>query len=639
MDDIDHQEADGFLSVSCTTTAPCFSLESLQRAWDRVLKKDAQDGEIGKAASRFSEDSAAKLAQLAAQLAEGSYHPRDLTRVVIPKKDGQRFLDIPAIRDRVVERAILEYLTPRIDPLFGATAYGYRPGLGVSDAITEVTRLREEGYRHVVRTDIHDCFPSLPVALIKRQLEALINESDVHAVVLQLLDRRTSAPGRGRFTFPGLPQGSPLSPLLANLSLIPLDEALVDAGFPVVRYADDLVIGLETPQEASEALRIASSTLKEIGMQLGATKTATMSFDEGFAFLGEEFGPRYPPSLDEGRIQEPDKKVLYVAKQGSRIQVKKGRVQVVRDDAELLSVPVSDIERIVCFGSVGVTAGARSWALEHAVDVLLASRRGNYQGAIVNDSWPARRSRLLAQLHLDGTLRELELAKEIIRAKLSHQITLLGKFTRRGDAAENKEVTSQIRQYLKMLPAAMSRDEIMGLEGAAAKLYWPRLGALVPDEVSFAIRSKQPPMDVLNAALSFLYTILLGECVTALRATGLDPDIGVLHADHDTRPSLALDLMEEFRPLIVDQVVIEAARRGTLTAAQGRTVEGKSGIYLTAAGREVMLDAYERRMLSHVAGALDDFRATRRAHLHKQAHRLRAAIMDPTQTWTGLAWR
>ena len=110
-------------------------------------------------------------------------------------------------------------------------------------------------------------------------------------------------------------------------------------------------------------------------MELGAEKTAVASFFEGFAFLGEDFGPRYPPAEGEGCIREPDKKILYVAKQGSRIQVRKGRVQVIQDDHELLSVPVSDISRMVCFGSVGVTAGARNWALQNGVDVLLASRR------------------------------------------------------------------------------------------------------------------------------------------------------------------------------------------------------------------------------------------------------------------------
>ena len=297
----------------------CFTLPALRCAWERVLKKDAQDGDISDSVERFAEQVQERLEELAEELRAGTFRPSDLTRVVIPKKNGERFLDIPSVRDRIVERAILEHINPAIGPLLGATAFGYRPGLGVADAAQEVVRLREEGYTHVLRTDVHDCFPSLPVALLRRQLEFLIAEPEILAVVDQLLDRCTRFPEKGRGVFPGLPQGSPLSPLLANLALIPLDEALVDAGFPVVRYADDLVIALEEPGDAPEALRTATKVLKELGMELGAEKTAVASFFEGFAFLGEDFGPRYPPAEGEGRIREPDKKILYVAKQGSRI--------------------------------------------------------------------------------------------------------------------------------------------------------------------------------------------------------------------------------------------------------------------------------------------------------------------------------
>ena len=618
---------------------PCLQLPALTRAWERVFKKDSQDGELSSGVERFSEDAEARLAALLAELADGSYRPRTLTRIAIPKKGGQRFLDIPPVRDRIVERAILEHLTPRLDPLFGCSAYGYRPGLGVADAIAEVVRLREEGCSHVVRTDVRDCFPSLPVQRIRRQLDALIDDPTIHHLVGLLLERTTRLLDGRVVAFPGLPQGAALSPMLANLTLIPLDEALMDSGFPVVRYADDLVIGLEDPGDGAEALRVATTVLEGVNMELGTEKTGITSFEDGFAFLGEEFGPRYPPATGEARIQEPDKKVLYVARQGSRIQVTKGRLEVVINDQELLSAPVSDISRIVCFGSVGVSAWARSWALRNNVDILLASRRGNYMGAIVNDSWPARRSRLLAQLLIDGTQREIEIAREIVAAKLRHQVTLLRKFSKRAEAERTSEVTRHIRSLARMIPDANSRDELMGLEGAAAKAYWPRFGALAPPDLTFVERSRQPPRDVMNAALSFLYTLLLGEAVTAIRSTGLDPDIGVLHADHDTRPSLALDLMEEFRPLVVDHVVLTAARRGTLTAAHGREVEGKGGVYLTAAGREAMIAAFEQRMLTHVAGALDDVRATRRHHLYRQAQRLRSAIMDPTQKWTGLAWR
>ena len=377
----------------------CFTLPALRCAWERVVKKDAQDGDISDSVERFAEGVQERLEELAEELRVGTFRPSDLTRVVIPKKNGERFLDIPSVRDRIVERAILEHINPAIDPLLGATAFGYRPGLGVADAAQEVVRLREEGYTHVLRTDVHDCFPSLPVALLRRQLEFLIAEPEILAVVDLLLDRCTRFPGKGRGVIPGLPQGSPLSPLLANLALIPLDEALVDAGFPVVRYADDLVIALEEPGDAPEALRTATKVLKELGMELGAEKTAVASFFEGFAFLGEDFGPRYPPAEGEGRIREPDKKILYVAKQGSRIQVRKGRVQVIQDDHELLSVPVSDISRMVCFGSVGVTAGARNWALQNGVDVLLASRGGGFHRTIETTPEGCAECRLVVPVH------------------------------------------------------------------------------------------------------------------------------------------------------------------------------------------------------------------------------------------------
>ena len=107
----------------------CFTLPALRCAWERVLKKDAQDGDISDSVERFAEGVQERLEELAEELRAGTYRPSDLTRVVIPKKNGERFLDIPSVRDRIVERAILEHINPAIDPLFGATAFGYRTRL------------------------------------------------------------------------------------------------------------------------------------------------------------------------------------------------------------------------------------------------------------------------------------------------------------------------------------------------------------------------------------------------------------------------------------------------------------------------------------------------------------------------------
>lgn len=614
-----------------------FAVDALQRAWEQVQQNDAEDGITSQGVARFATDAEEAIERLSAELNEGSYLPRDLTRVAMQQGAKVRQLDIPAVRDRIVERAILDGITASIDPLLGSASFGYRPGLGVSDAVAELIALREEGFSHVLRTDVRDCFPSLPVDLLRRKLEALL-DARLLPVVNLLLDRCATSKGGKRRVFPGLPQGSALSPLFANLILAEVDEVLQREGFPVVRYADDLAVAVDSPEDGREAQRVATAQLKELGMELGAEKTAVMSFEEGFAFLGVDFGPRYPPSV-EANGADPDRKILYVAKQGSRIRVKSGRVIVEQNQTELLSVPVSEVSRLVCFGSVGISAGARTWALGNDIDVVLASRRGNYLGAIVGDRWPARASRVRAQLSLMGTAREIELARRIVAAKIGHQVTVLRKFGRRQHAEETRETIHQMKQLERMLPDANTRDELMGLEGAAAKSYWPQVGRLMPEGMGFGLRSKQPPMDVPNAAFSFLYTLLLGECVTALHSTGLDADLGVLHAQNDRRPSLALDLMEEFRPLIVDRVVLEAARRKQLTTNHGRSVSGKSGIYLTAAGREVVIAAYESKMLDSVGQALPGFAGPWRKHIYRQAQRMRIAIMDPTAEWKGVSWR
>ena len=133
--------------------------------------------------------------------------------------------------------------------------------------------------------------------------------------------------------------------------------------------------------------------------------------------------------------------------------------------------------------------------------------------------------------------------------------------------------------------------------------------------------------------------MLLSEATSAVVAVGLDPAIGLLHADHERRPSLALDLMEEFRPLIVDQVVVSAALRGQLRPDHGRRDDEIAGVLLTRAGRTVVLDAYERRMLQGTKGALQGFTGSWRRHLYRQAQRLASAIMRPGELWTGLSWR
>ncbi|MFV0460517.1 MAG: CRISPR-associated endonuclease Cas1 [Actinomycetales bacterium] len=618
-----------------------FALPRLTAAWQVVLDNDAADQRLSPAVSRFAEDAETKLAVLADDLATGSYRVRDLTEVRFPEDDGdERVLHIPAVRDRIVERSILDVVTPIVDPVLGCASYAYRPGLGVREAVLAVVGFRAEGLGWVVRADIHDCFPSVNVPQARRRLGALVPDDELLGVVDALLARRSLRQGKSPRLVRGLPQGSPLSPLLSNLLLVDVDEHVMARGFAVARYADDIVVAATSRDSAWEALRVLNESVEELGMSLGEDKTTVTSFEEGFCFVGEDFGPAYPPATDTSCQQTPTAKVLYVGLQGSRVRTQGGRVIVdSKDDAELLNVPQTQVGRLVCLGSVAVSAGFRSWALAHDVETVLASRRGKFLGVTANPAGRDRLVRLRAQLALAGSPHALTLARALVEAKLRKQVVVLQRFGRGESTDLVADAISQIRQLLVLLPDAHSTQEVMGLEGAAARAYFGCYGQLLPEPVRFQVRSRRPPADVANAALSLLYMVLLSECVSALHAAGLDPALGILHSSEGDRPSLALDLLEEFRPMVVDQVVLRVARSRALTVDHGRREPQRPGVLLTKAGREAVLDEYERRMLQMTRGALPDFAGTIRRHVYRQAHRLRWSIQGADEPWTGLSWR
>ncbi|MGQ0841593.1 CRISPR-associated endonuclease Cas1 [Actinokineospora sp.] len=435
-----------------------------------------------------------------------------------------------------------------------------------------------------------------------------------------------------------MPQGSPLSPLLSNLVLESVDERLRRGGFPIVRYGDDLCALALSRADAWEAARAMTAAVEEIGMTVGADKTEVMSFADGFTFLGEDFGPRYPPVVEHG-TRVPEHRTMYLGVQGSWARIGEGRVVVAKDGEELLDVPAGLVARIVCFGAVGVSAGLRNWALSSGVELVFCSHRGRYLGQVVSGHL-ARAARVRRQFEAAADPdRYTPVARAIVEAKIRKQAVLLRRLMRKESAEELGGAVSAIESYLAMLPQAGTRDELMGLEGAAARAYFQSWVAVLDEELGFTGRNRRPPLDVINSALSFGYAVLVSEATSVLVAAGLEPTVGLLHAEHDGRPSLALDLAEEFRPMVVDQVVMEAVRRRRLGVEHGRRDTERDGVLLTRAGREVLLDGYERRMLQVTKGALPDFAGSLRRHLYRQAQTIAAYIEGTAPGLVGLSWR
>lgn len=272
--------------------------------------------------------------------------------------------------------------------------------------------------------------------------------------------------------------------------------------------------------------------------------------------------------------------------------------------------------------------------------MVCLSRRGSYQGLLVGGQRGAHASRLLAQVNLTSDdARRLRLAAALIGAKIRGQIHVLTRIARRDPGVHLADTTARIHQWRRNLRDARTINDIMGIEGACSTAYFDALAACVPADVTFDGRSRRPPRDLPNAALSYGYAILLGECVGALHAAGLEPSLGIAHAPTDKRPSLALDLMEEFRPLLVDQTVMALLRTRKLRPEHAFIESETGGVWLGTEGKKILVDGYEAGAQRSVTGALPGYSGSWRRHITHEAQLLARAIADSDYQWRGIAWR
>ena len=273
-------------AIPGATLAQALDTSCLRLAWEHVQANDGAAGCDGVQLAQFAQHLDAELAALVADVRNHDYEPRPLLSVTIPKPGGgSRELAIPSVRDRVLQTAVVRVLQPSIDPFLCDASFAYRPGRSVPLALAEIEYWRDRGLRWVFETDIERFFDRIPHRPLLQTVWRWVADDGlcqlielwIEAIVWRrppvLLER-------------GVPQGSPLSPLLANLYLHPFDLELQGLGYRHVRYADDLVVLSGSQEQAMQAWADVESALKRLGLALKVSKTRVVHFDEGFEFLG-----------------------------------------------------------------------------------------------------------------------------------------------------------------------------------------------------------------------------------------------------------------------------------------------------------------------------------------------------------------
>lgn len=611
------------------------SLASLDRAWERVRSNGGCSGGDGTTLMAFQGSAGLKLTELRAALLQGAYVPSALRQVDIPKKKaGVRRLLIPSVVDRIVHTALAQTLAPILEPEFEDSSYAYRPGRSVDQAVQAVERWRKEGYFHVIEADIVGFFDAIGHERLILKLDSVLsgyqNAGKLIGVIehwLAHLSQQTGIPGKG------LAQGSPLSPLLANLYLDELDEAIHAKGVRLVRFADDFIVLCKQRATADKALVRATGVLSEHGLELHSDETRITDFDRGFEFLGKLFvrsfilqsvsdpeedvvsflrdvaqddretslqAENLVAELSKEREQGYDRgtRVLYLTDRNKTVTLR-NLSYCVEDDAgnELLLLAHHRVDRIEVGSGVEIDSRILRHALATDTALYYVNGLGETEGSLEH---PRRDHGALhlaqAAAILDPVVR-LEIGRRIVDARVRNQRTQLFRLNRRQEVREVTEALVRMGRHLRKLPQMETLEQMRGLEGAIGAEYWPALGRLCTHAAT-PFRRTRPAADMLNAAINYLIGILSRDIRAALDDAHLHSSFGVLHSTRDYKDAAVYDLIEPFRAPLTEGLAVFLINSNRLRPEMF-SPDGKA-VFIEWKGRKALIAGYEQAVAKRV---------------------------------------
>ncbi len=728
------------------------SHRQLSEAWERVRDNAGGPGVDGVTVDAFAPDLHIHLQALPRAVLGGRYRAMPLRECLIEKSPADehsaspttaaanaakryRHLAIPTVADRVLQTAVAMVLTPILEREFEDTSFAYRRGRGVLQATQRIERLRDEGFVWVVDADIESFFDHIPHAPLLAALHTLVRDDRLIALITQWL-RAPIASVDGSITprDRGVPQGSPLSPLLSNLYLDTLDEAMIDADHRIVRFADDFVILCRSQAQAESALALTHDVLTSLALRLNSEKTRIVDFNRGFRFLGVNFvrslaikstkgghhaaapqkaaaltaeqlaaytqspprnvrlpadgfalppdepawlehasesalqsalreanvlaldlpdaaaakvptpattltptlsrtagegversgetisAPAYATTLTptlsraagEGAVRAtadapttlrtlPLLRTLYLVEQGAVVSREGDDLHVNLEGERVAEVGLPQLELVCVLGNIGFTTPALQACMTEGIPIAFMARTGKLYG--MASGADRRNADVLRAQVLAASFdhKRLEYARSFVRAKLLNTRILVKRLrrSRSKDAALTAlfdRAATALRDASWRTTTVDSIASLSGVEGAAAACYFDVLRSIIPAVWAFGPRQAFPAPDPVNAMLSFGYSLLRGNLVALINAQDLSPQIGFLHSDGAGHAALASDLMEEFRALVVDALVIDLISRRRLSPDDFTPAADGQPCRMSNAAARLFIHEFEEKM-------------------------------------------
>lgn len=339
-----------------------------------------------------------------------------------------------------------------------------------------------------------------------------------------------------------------------------------------------------------------------------------------------------------------DETTIYVREQGAVVRKRGERLVVTKGFDDLMDVPLLHVRQVALVGNVQLTTQAAAMLLQNDVDVVFFSQYFKFRGRLVSTGSKFARLRHNQLQVMSDEARAVNIAREIVAGKLTNQRVLLQRQLADLPAGPARAVLNQSVEGIANMREGAARtessDTLRGYEGKAGAYYFAGLKALLHPGWGFQGRSYYPPPDPINAALSLGYSLLLKDAVAAVQLVGLDPYLGFFHTIEYARPSLALDVMEEFRPIVVDGMVLELTSRQQLTPADfAKTGKKDRPVELSNGGVTLLLKAYEDRLQTVVRHPLSGDQVSYRRCLELQVRQVANIVLGKTALYVPVTIR
>ncbi|GAA6622219.1 CRISPR-associated endonuclease Cas1 [Scytonema sp. NUACC26] len=288
---------------------------------------------------------------------------------------------------------------------------------------------------------------------------------------------------------------------------------------------------------------------------------------------------------------------IYLIEQGTSIYKDYQRFVIHVSEKPKLEIPIREVEQIMIFGNIQLSTPVINACLQEKIAVLFLNQSGQYHGHLASEESTNLDNHLVQMERRNNNEFQFYVSKAIVYGKLINSKQLLMRFNRRRKIAAVEKAIYGISQDIDSLNLVDDLDSLRGYEGITAARYFPAFGELITNpHFEFSIRNRQPPTDPINSLLSFGYTLLFNNVLSFIIAEGLSPYIGNFHYGERQKPYLAFDLMEEFRSVIVDSLVLKIVNNVVFKTQDFDILSSTGGVYLNQSSRRIFLKQFEARM-------------------------------------------